>query len=162
MEVIGRRLSPLGKIDETDMRILAELVTDAYLSVPKLSKKIKVNSSVVYSRIKRLIKRGIIRRFTIDVNEELLGYNVTAIVGASSDAKIRELVLDEVLGINAVRDASEVTGRFDLVITVKAKSLDELHDIISERMGKINGILHTETFIEMKRKRKEPKYTIPE
>jgi Lrp/AsnC family transcriptional regulator for asnA, asnC and gidA len=71
-------------------------------------------------------------------------------------------VLDEVLGINEVRNASDVTGRFDLVITVKAKSLDELHDIISERMGKINGILHTETFIEMKRKRKEPKYTISE
>ena len=66
----------MGKIDDTDMKILKELVADASLSVPKLSKKINVNPSVVYSRIKRLIKRGLIKKFTVIVNEQLLGYNV--------------------------------------------------------------------------------------
>ncbi|MCP8313696.1 MAG: winged helix-turn-helix transcriptional regulator, partial [archaeon] len=59
----------MGKIDEMDMKILAELVKNANLSVPKLSKKINVNPSVVYSRIKRLAKRNIIKNFTIVVNE---------------------------------------------------------------------------------------------
>jgi Lrp/AsnC family transcriptional regulator for asnA, asnC and gidA len=151
----------MGKIDETDMRILAELVKDAGLSVPKLSRKINVNPSVVYSRIKRLTKRSLIRRFTVEVNEEMLGYTVTAIIGLNIDSKLRESILEELLDLHEVREVSEVTGRFDLVATVKARSLDELHDVVSGKIGRVNGVLHTETFIQMKKKAKEPRYSLP-
>lgn len=151
----------LGKIDETDMKILGELVRDASLSVPKLSRRINVNASVVYSRIKRLVRRSLIRRFTVEVNEEALGYAVTAIIGLNIDSKLRDGILEELLSLDGVREVSEVTGRFDLVVVVKARSLDELHEVVSARLGRINGVLHTETFIEMKKQTKEPKYTLP-
>ena len=150
----------MGKIDEIDMRILAELVKDASISVPKLSKKIDVNPSVVYSRIKRLSKRNLIKRFTVQVNEELLGYAVSAIIGLNIDSKLRESILDELLSLSEVREVSEVTGRFDLVVTVKARSLEELHDIVSGKIGRINGVVHTETFIEMKRKVRQSVYSL--
>ena len=66
------------------MRILSELAADANISVPRISKKINVNSSVVYSRIKRLIKRKLIERFTIVVNERELGYTVKALTDRKS------------------------------------------------------------------------------
>jgi Lrp/AsnC family transcriptional regulator for asnA, asnC and gidA len=151
----------MGKIDDTDMKILKELVTDASLSVPKLSKKINVNPSVVYSRIKRLIKRGLIKKFTVVVNEQLLGYNVDAIVGANVDSKRRASVMEELLGLEQVRSVHEVTGRFDLLIFVKTRNLDELHTLISNRFASIEGITHTETFVEMSSKSREPVYTLP-
>jgi Lrp/AsnC family transcriptional regulator for asnA, asnC and gidA len=151
----------MGKIDDTDMKILKELVTDASLSVPKLSKKINVNPSVVYSRIKRLIKRGLIKKFTVVVNEQLLGYNVDAIVGANVDSKRRASVMEELLGLEQVRSVHEVTGRFDLLIFVKTRNLDELHTLISNRFASIEGITHTETFVEMSSKSMEPVYTLP-
>ncbi|MCP8307987.1 MAG: Lrp/AsnC family transcriptional regulator [archaeon] len=151
----------MGKIDEMDMKILAELVKNANLSVPKLSKKINVNPSVVYSRIKRLVKRNIIKNFTIIVNEELLGYVVTAVIGMDIDAKLRDSVLNELLTLREVKDVSEVTGRFDLIVSIRARSLDELHNLVSDKIGKINGILHTETFVEMKKRAKEPVYYLP-
>ena len=46
----------MHKFDELDMRILSELTKDASISVPRLSKKLNVNASVLYSRIKRLYK----------------------------------------------------------------------------------------------------------
>ncbi|MGI0015412.1 MAG: winged helix-turn-helix transcriptional regulator, partial [Nitrososphaera sp.] len=52
----------MGRIDDLDLKILGELAKDASISVPRLSKKINVNSSVVYSRIKRLVKRGLIKK----------------------------------------------------------------------------------------------------
>ncbi|HKQ21585.1 MAG TPA: winged helix-turn-helix transcriptional regulator, partial [Nitrososphaeraceae archaeon] len=66
------------KIDDLDLKILEELSNDASISVPRLSRKININASVVYSRIKRLVKRGIIRKFTILMNDEALGFNVKA------------------------------------------------------------------------------------
>lgn len=151
----------MGKIDDTDMKILRELVVDASLSVPKLSKKINANPSVVYSRIKRLVKRGLIKKFTVVVNEELLGYNVDAVVGANVDSKYRGTVMDKLLELEQVRTVHEVTGRFDLLIFVKTRNLDELHDLISNKFAKIDGITHTETFVEMSSKSREPVYTLP-
>ncbi|MCP8323587.1 MAG: Lrp/AsnC family transcriptional regulator [Candidatus Methylarchaceae archaeon HK02M2] len=150
----------MGKIDVMDMKILTELIKDSSLSIPKLSKKIDANPSVVYSRIKRLLKRDVIKTFTIVVNEELLGYTVTAIIGTEIDARQRETIINELLTIKEVRNVSEVTGRFDLLILIKTKSMDELYNIISENIGKISGILHTETFIEMNKRIKEPIYSV--
>jgi Lrp/AsnC family transcriptional regulator for asnA, asnC and gidA len=148
----------MGKFDEMDMKILAELARDASLSVPKLSKKINANPSVVYSRIKRLVKRNIIKNFTVEINDELLGYVVTATIGMDIDSKLRGSVINELLTLEEVRDISEVTGRFDLLVSIKAKSLDELHNLVSNKIGKINGILHTETFVSMKKKIRTPVY----
>ncbi|MEM3437936.1 MAG: Lrp/AsnC family transcriptional regulator [Nitrososphaerales archaeon] len=148
----------MGKINEIDMKILAELVKDANLSIPKLSKKINLNPSIVYSRIKRLVKRGIIKNFTVTVNEEALGYIVTAIIGVDIDSRLRDKILDSLSNLQEVKEISEVTGRFDLFVSIRAKSLDELYNIVSEKIGKINGILHTETFIEMRKMLKEPVY----
>ena len=121
----------MGKTDDLDLKILSELATDASISVPKLSKKINVNASVVYSRIKRLVKRGLIKKFTIVVNDEALGYNVKALTGINMDSKMRDNVLNELFKIPEVREIAEVTGRFDILVTMNAQSLDEMHHLIS-------------------------------
>jgi len=148
----------LNKFDELDMRILSELTKDASVSVPKLSKKLKINASVLYSRIKRLSKKGLIRKFTIVVNDELLGINVKAIIGINRDPKLKESIHTELLKIPEVMTISEVTGRFDILVAVSARTLEELHSVVIEKVGRIEGVLSTETFVEMQRTEKEPHY----
>ena len=149
----------MAKIDSIDLKILAELQKDANISVPKLSKKINVNPSVAYSRIKRLTKRQLIKRFTIEVNDDVLGFNVSAVIGLNIDSKVREQILEEMLRMEGIRDIYEVTGRFDLLVRVKARSLDDLHSMVSAKMGKLNGVNHSETFIEMRRREPEMAYS---
>ena len=146
------------KVDNLDLMILSELSNDASISVPKLSKKIKVNPSVVYSRIKRLSKRKLIERFTIVVNDQELGYQVKSLVGINMDSKKRDNVIDELFKIQGVREIAEVTGRFDILITVYAHSLDEMHKIVSNSIGKIDGVISSESFIEMKTRSKAMPY----
>ena len=143
------------KIDDLDLKILEELSNDASISVPRLSRKIKINASVVYSRIKRLVKRGIIRKFTILMNDEALGFNVKALTGINMDSKLRDNVLSELFMIPGVTEVSEVTGRFDILVTMNSHSLDEMHQLISERVGRIEGVQKTETFIEMRKTTRE-------
>ncbi|MEM3638289.1 MAG: Lrp/AsnC family transcriptional regulator [Conexivisphaerales archaeon] len=150
----------MNKFDEIDMKILNELVEDANQSIPKLSKKIDVNASVTYSRIKRLVRRGLIKRFTVDVNEDLLGYKVQAYVGINSDAKFRDSVLKSLMEMPEVRDVAEVTGRFDFLALVRAKTLDELHSIVSDKIGNVQGVEHTETFIAMKSGKKKASFAV--
>jgi len=150
----------MQKFDELDMKILSELTRDASISVPKLSKKLNVNASVLYSRIKRLAKRNLIRKFTVIVNESLLGINVKATVGINRDPKLKDPIHAELMEIPEVRALAEVTGRFDMVVSVSAHTLEELHNIVIARIGKVEGIQNTETFVEMQRTEKEPLYTV--
>lgn len=148
----------MSKIDELDMRILSELTRDASISIPKLSKKLNINASVLYSRIKRMTKKGLIRKFTIVVNDELLGINVKAIIGINRDPKLKESIHTELLKIPEIRMLSEVTGRFDMLVSVNARTLEELHSVVIEKVSKIEGLLNTETFVEMQRTEKELHY----
>ena len=148
----------MAKVDDLDLMILSELSADASISVPKLSEKIKVNSSVVYSRIKRLVKRKLIERFTIVVNDQELGYQVKALIGLNMDSKKRDNVIDTLFEIQGVREIAEVTGRFDILVTVYAQALEDMHKIVSDSIGKIDGVISSESFIEMKTREKAMPY----
>src|SRR5919198_454471 len=145
----------MDRIDDLDLKILSELSKDASISVPKLSKKVNINASVVYSRIKRLMKRGLIKKFTIVINDEALGFNVKALTGINMDSKLRDNVLNELFKIPEVREVAEVTGRFDVLVTMNSRSLDEMHQLISEKIGRVEGVQKTETFIEMRKTARE-------
>ena len=150
----------MAKVDKIDQKILSELTNDSSISIPKLSEKINVNSSVVYSRIKRLVKKKLIERFTIDVNNKELGYGVKSITGINMDSKQRDNVIQELFKIQGVREISEVTGRFDILVTMYAENLSEMYRIISDNIGKIQGLVGSESFIEMKTRTKQMPYML--
>ena len=141
----------MEKFDKIDIIILGELTQESNISIPKLSEKISINSSVVYSRINRLVRKGFIKKYTLEVDENLLGYPVKAMIGCNISSKQRETILEDIENIEETREIIEITGRFDVLIWINAKSLDDLHELVSKKLPKINGITHTEAFIEMKR-----------
>ena len=148
----------LARIDDIDALILSELAQDSSVSVPKLARKISVNPSVVYSRIRRLVDRGLIRRFTIEVNNAALGYEVKVLAGIKMDTKKRNSIIQELFDIDGVYEVAEVTGRFDILVTAYTTSLDAMHRMVSEKIGRIDGVLSSESFIEMKSQQKAMPY----
>ena len=144
--------------DELDMKLLLELTNDGNISVPILSKKLGINSSVLYSRIKRLVRKKLIKKFTIEINASLLGIGVKATVGINRDPKFKIQIHKKLLEISEVVSISEVTGRFDNMIQVYAQDLEGLHAVVIEKVGKIEGIQNTETFVELQKTDKEPVY----
>ena len=140
------------------MKLLFELTRDGNISVPILSKKLGVNTSVLYSRIKRLVRKKLIKKFTIEIDDSLLGIGVKASVGINRDPKFKIQTYKKLLEIIEVVSIIEVTGRFDIMIRVYAKDLEDLHTVVIEKIGKIEGIQNTETFVELQKIDKEPAY----
>ena len=143
----------MGKLDEVDMKIISALYKDASVSIPKLSKDLNLNLSVTYSRIKRLMRRGVREQFTLLVNEGKLGFPASAIVGVNLDPKLRELAMEELAKLGAVREMKEVTGRFDVFVTLRAKTIEEIHKLVAEVIGKIQGVNQAEMFVEVATRR---------
>ena len=79
----------MAKVDDLDLKLLSELKKDGSISIPLLAKKLNINASVLYSRIKRLIKKKMIKKFTIDIDENQLGFGVKAYVGINRDPKFK-------------------------------------------------------------------------
>ncbi|MCS5528721.1 MAG: Lrp/AsnC family transcriptional regulator [Nitrosopumilus sp.] len=142
------------------MKLLYELTNDGSISVPVLSKKLGINASVLYSRIKRLMKKKLIKKFTIEIDESLLGLGVRASVGINRDPKLKEAIHKQFMETSEVVSISEVTGRFDIIVHVYAKNLEALHAVVIEKIGKIEGIQNTETFVELQKTDKDPVYLI--
>lgn len=142
------------------MKLLFELSKDGSISVPVLSKKLGINASVLYSRIKRLMKKKLIKKFTIVVDDSLLGVGVKASVGINRDPKFKDNIYKKMMETSEIISISEVTGRFDIIIKVHAKNLEALHSIVIEKIGKIDGILNTETFVELQKTDKDPAYSM--
>ena len=153
-------MNNLHRFDELDMKLLFELTKDGSISVPTLSKKLEINASVLYSRIKRLVKKKLIKKFTIVIDDSLLGIGVKASVGINRDPKFKDTIHEKMMGTPEVTSISEVTGRFDIIITVYAENLEYLHSVVIEKIGKIEGIQNTETFVELQKTDKDPVYLI--
>ena len=146
------------KVDELDLAILSELLADSSISVPILADKLNANQSVLYSRIKRLRRNKMIEGYTITVNNTALGYAIKALAGINIDTSKRNHIIEELFKIDGVREVSEVTGRFDILVTMYSESLDLMHKVVSEMIGRIDGVLSSESFIEMKSRTKAMPY----
>ncbi|MDF2422255.1 MAG: Lrp/AsnC family transcriptional regulator [Nitrosopumilus sp.] len=150
----------MHRFDDLDMKLLYELTADGSISVPTLSKKLGINASVLYSRIKRLMKKKLIKKFTIEIDDSLLGIGVKASVGINRDPKFKDEIHKQFMQTAEIVSISEITGRFDIMINVYAKNLEDLHTIVIEKIGKIDGIQNTETFVELQKTDKDPTYLI--
>ncbi|MCH8832975.1 MAG: Lrp/AsnC family transcriptional regulator [Thaumarchaeota archaeon] len=142
------------------MKLLQELIKDSSISVPNLSKKLGINASVLYSRINRLVKKKLIKRFTVEIDDVLLGIGVKALVGVNRDPKLKDSIHKQLMETSEVVSISEVTGRFDMIVRVYANNLESLHTAVIEKIGKIDGIHNTETFVELQKTDKDPNYLI--
>ncbi|WP_420544792.1 Lrp/AsnC family transcriptional regulator [Nitrosopumilus sp.] len=142
------------------MKLLYELTNDGSISVPALSKKLGINASVLYSRIKRLVKKKLIKKFTVEIDDSLLGIGVKASVGINRDPKFKDSIHKKFLETPEVVSISEVTGRFDIMVQIYAKDLEALHSMVIDKIGKIQGVQNTETFVELQKTDKDPVYLI--
>ena len=78
--------------------------------------------------------------------------------GINIDTKQRDNVIEQLFKIDGVREVAEVTGRFDIHVTMYARSLDQMHKKVSEKIGRVEGIQSAESFIEMKSRTKAMPY----
>jgi Lrp/AsnC family transcriptional regulator for asnA, asnC and gidA len=142
------------------MKLLFELTTNGNISVPILSKKLGVNASVLYSRIKRLVRKKVIKKFTIEMDDSLLGIGVKASVGINRDPKFKAQIHKKLLEVDEIVSISEITGRFDMMIEIYSMDLEDLHNIVIEKIAKIEGVQNTETFVELQKTDKDPTFLL--
>jgi len=113
-------------LDETDVKILKTLTSDARLSSRQISKKSGVSIGTVLTRMKKMEKEGVVRGYSAVVNHEKLGYQLTVLTEITvSKGRLLE-VENEIARMPNVCCVYDVTGLTDAFIVAKFKSREEL------------------------------------
>jgi DNA-binding Lrp family transcriptional regulator len=60
--------------------------------------------------------------------------------------KVKE-ILNEIRKIEGVKNAVGVFGRYDIVVMLEAKDVDDLGKIVTEKIAALPGVRSTETLI---------------
>ena len=139
------------KIDDLDLEILQHLVSDSKITLKELSKKIVIPPSTIHARIKKMEKQGIIDRYTLKINFRAIGLEIMAFVMISFDKNQTNLdqveVARKISKIPKVQEVYIIAGEFDILLKVRALSIDDLSDLVVKELKKINGVGHTLTHI---------------
>jgi DNA-binding Lrp family transcriptional regulator len=113
-------------LNETDMKILQVLLEDARFSSRQVAKKVGVSVGTVLSRIKRMEENGLIKGYSVIMNHERLGYELTVVMEVTvSKGRLIEME-NEIAKIPNVCSVYDVTGLTDAFIVAKFKTREEL------------------------------------
>jgi len=129
-------MSALGK---DEIMILRELQDDGRVSYAELSRITGIPGSTLHDKIKNMVARKIIKKYTIIVDGEKVGLNHIAIIGVETGAKLFKQVARELCEIHELVEVYGTTAEFDLMIKARASSRDELSEILS-RIRSIDGV----------------------
>ncbi len=113
-------------LDEVDEKILNQYLKDARLSYREIAKRINVAVGTVLSRTKKMEEEGVIQGYTVVLDDEKLGYHLTAVTEVTvSKGKLVE-VEKEIAKLTSTCAVYDVTGLTDAFIIGKFKNRQEL------------------------------------
>ncbi len=120
------------KLDEIDREIIRTLQKDARTPFTEIGRKLGISDATVHVRMKKMRKAGIIKKYTIMVDEEALGREVAGYVLMSVKHGKVEKVSKKLVKMKKVTLVQEVHGAGDILVKIEAGSLKELRDVVME------------------------------
>lgn len=131
-------------IDEIDREIIEILKRNSRTSYTLIAKKLGLSEAAVRKRINKLIKRGIIRRFTI---EYTLRNEIKAAVLVKTLPQVPVFKISkEIASLHGVDHVYEITGEHDILAIIRADNVLALDSIINS-IRNIDGVASTNTMI---------------
>lgn len=136
------------QIDETDRKILRELVKEGRVSFLDIAKRLIVSGGTIHQRVNKMKAVGIIKGFRPVLDKEKLGFSISVLVGVHlKNAKDCGAVLERLNRFPEVIEAHYTTGTYALMIKVTTTNMQEFHSFLMDKLQAMNEIQSTESFI---------------
>ena len=146
MSIISNEIGDL-LVDEKDELILEELKRNARASTVDIARKTKIPRVTVHERIKRLIEKGIIKKFTAVPDYRKLGKETTAfvLISYSPNKLLQTEVAEKIAKLPNIYEVHLIAGEWDMIAKVRGKNLEEIGKLVLERIRSIEGVAKTFT-----------------
>ena len=141
-------------MDAIDLKILKALQQDARLTHQDLSDCVGLSPTPCARRIRKLEQDGMITGYAAQINEEKPGFGFSVFVSVRLDQQVDDRLRDfeaEVRLFPEIVDCWLMTGRFDYLVRVAVRDLNEFERFLTGRLNKVVGIASLESAIPIRR-----------
>ncbi len=137
-------------MDAMDRSILKCLSANSRCSATEISQTVHLSVAAVIERIRKLERNGIIRQYTVVLDQHKIGNDVTALMEVSLEhPKYYDGFTEVVNATPSVVTCDYLTGDYDFMLRIQTKpseSLEQLHRVIKN----IQGVSATKTYFVLK------------
>ncbi|MDY6874921.1 MAG: Lrp/AsnC family transcriptional regulator [Chloroflexota bacterium] len=140
-------------LDDLDFVILAELENNARITVSELARRLGSPNSTIRDRIRALEENEVIQGYTAIIDPEKLGLSIKAIIQVVRAPSVSvEAILSEPIDLPEITNVQILTGNIDELITIYARDVDHLKEILFEKFGHFPGVINWSTAIVLDKK----------
>lgn len=136
------------ELDDFDSELIRLLQSDGRASNIELARQIGVSEGTVRRRFRHLVEEEVIRVVAIP-DYSKLGRQTSALIGLKVEPACVESVANELATMEEVHYAAVTTGAYDVFCRVSLGSPLELSDFLRNRIGEIQGVRRSETFVNL-------------
>jgi len=141
-------------LDKKDIQILRIIQRNSKITTREIARQLNIPVTTVFTRIKKLEQKGIIKEYRAILNEKKLGKGTTAFILASFSYRTqnkellsqRELAR-EIAKFPEVQEVHIITGDWDLLIKVKAEDVEAIGKFVIDKLRLVKGIEKTLTCV---------------
>jgi|Deesub1362A_J573_1020465.scaffolds.fasta_scaffold03125_5 Lrp/AsnC family transcriptional regulator for asnA, asnC and gidA len=130
----------MRNLDDKDMKIIRMLMDDARASYTNMAKEMGITEAAVRKRVKNLELKGVIKKYTVEVDSSKLGYNIISLTGVDTEPEKFLEVAKKLKEEDFTRSVYITTGDHMIMAEIWARDGDELTKIISDKIGKLPGV----------------------
>ena len=137
-------------MDNMDIKILKSLRQNARLTASSISEEIGLSVSAVIERIKKLENSGVIKGYTIDVDQAKMGNTMVALMDVSlKHPDYYDGFVELVKENDSIEACYYQTGEFDFVLRIVTDNTEGLDNVYKIIKG-YEGVANTETHIVLR------------
>jgi Lrp/AsnC family transcriptional regulator for asnA, asnC and gidA len=136
-------------LDQLDCQMIELLQKDGRISNTEIAKNIGISEATVRTRLNRLIQEEYIQIVAVS-NPIKLGFKIVGNIRIHVEIKKMDRIIRELKKLKPLWFVVQTTGGTGIDTEFVVKSLDELNDLIFEKINKIDGIIKTETSLFLK------------
>jgi Lrp/AsnC family leucine-responsive transcriptional regulator len=142
-----------AKLEEKDIAILALVQRDCKLTAREIARKIDSPITTVFAKIKRMEGLGVIKEYRAVLDPRKLGCGTTAFILASVTYGVRDGEKPfsqreraaEIARFPEVQEVHIITGDWDLLIKLRAESVNTIGQFVIDKLRFVRGIEKTLT-----------------
>ena len=143
------------EMDNKDIKILECLKENSKYTTSQISKKTAIPATTVHNRIKKMEEEGIIKGYSVVLDQKKMGKMLTAYSLIHYDTSLwvkgtsKKDLENKLKSLPNVEEIKFITGKFDILLKVYAKDMDDLNEVVLNKLRKVLGVGTTETIFVM-------------
>jgi len=150
-------------MDDKDRQILRLLQQDARLPQAEIGRRIGLSAATINERIKRLEREGVLKGWTVEVDDRKVGADITAFIDVFIERPGHEAAFVSLMdSLPEVQECHFVTGDFTCHVKAKVRDRHALRELVLDKINELEGVRQTRTFIVLATPKEDARISIPE